>query len=326
MSCDSPRFHRLAAMALVLLGVCLLAAGDPTAEDWAARRAWIESLEPQQREQLRQRYERFQRLPVRRQEDLRSLHAALEQADDGDQLREVATRYHQWLATLTAAERATLLSLPAEQRVAKIRQIQAKQEEERLRSLLASPLSREDAAAIRGWLDRMLATHEQELVAGMPEPMRQRFESIDSDPRRRKQVLLAAALGAFQARPLQPTSAEMRGLLKELSADVREEISRQPAGRQRDLLRRWIALAAFGRVAPQVAAEDLQDFFMTLPAEEQARLALKPRDQLQEELRRLYFRQKWQEKFDGDRRGWSGPPPWLRRGDGRTPLRPGGLN
>ena len=63
-----------------------------------------------ERNDLREKYDKFEALSPDEQDQLRRLHEQLESDPQGDKLRRLLLRYHEWLKTLTPGERADLLA------------------------------------------------------------------------------------------------------------------------------------------------------------------------------------------------------------------------
>ena len=121
-------------------------ADDAKADETTAdRRARLESMDPDKREQLSQNYERFLHLDPRDRERLRQLDAALEAAPDRDELRQVMQHYHEWLNELPASQRMMLSALPAEDRLKRVEEIRGFQGHQRHK------LSPQDVEAVSDW-------------------------------------------------------------------------------------------------------------------------------------------------------------------------------
>ena len=103
--------------ALLILVATTLMAKDPV----DVARQQIQEMSPGQRETAQRNQERFKQLPKQEQDRLRAMHDSISKTPDGEQLRQVMLRYHEWLKTLPAGERFDLLSLPPEKRIEQIK-------------------------------------------------------------------------------------------------------------------------------------------------------------------------------------------------------------
>ncbi len=153
----------------LLLGSGLLWT-SPVAADapLADRRQAVEQLSPAAKLELQRQKERFESLPLAEQRRMRDLHRMLESHPDSEKLRQVLERYDVWLGTLSSAQRAKLLALPAAERIAQIREMKRRSEESIFGVITSSRLSREDARLVFDWLDELTKDQEEELRKARP--------------------------------------------------------------------------------------------------------------------------------------------------------------
>ena len=118
---------------------------DPTIE---ARRQRLATMPADQRARLLDKAARFDSLTDKQKAAIRQLHAQIEQRPDRDQLLEIMQGYSQWLATLSPTQRAELLELDTEQRVARIAELKRRYEEERIGQLLSLKLTKEQSREV----------------------------------------------------------------------------------------------------------------------------------------------------------------------------------
>ncbi len=283
------------------------------------RRERLERMDAAEKEKLLRQKERFEQLSPEERQRLHKVHETLTQAPDGEKLFGVLQRYCEWLKTLSPAERAELLAMPSDKRVARIQELLQVQEEQRLRRL--ANLSWEEGVAVRDWFIRLITPHEDELW-GLLSPESQEFinaRADDPDQRRRMMVwslLFRHHQGAKLRQYLALDEAAVTPLLNQLSPERREEFRKlRNLDQQRDLLGKWLAGAIGGRPSFRASEAELQEFFVReLSRDKQAELEMMPREQMQRELRRLYFAHKFARAP-----GW-GPP---ERGPQRPPGPPG---
>ncbi|HEV3339542.1 MAG TPA: zf-HC2 domain-containing protein, partial [Pirellulales bacterium] len=106
------------------------------------RKQRFDSLDPEQKEELHRKYERFGHLPADEQDRLRKLEAAVAADDDAAAFSATLARFQQWLEQLAGVERAELMALDGEQRLERVK---------RLRREEARRLAPEDVPAFTAW-------------------------------------------------------------------------------------------------------------------------------------------------------------------------------
>lgn len=294
-------------LAVLLVGVVALAVGAGPGEDEAARRDKLNSLSVTEKEELRRKRERFERLDDAEKERLRRLHARLVDSPNRRRLHEVMLRYHEWLKTLSAEQRADLLRLPPEEKIDEIRRLMQQQRSQRFREFVNTPLAPEDVRAIFIWLDQYLARHEEALIDMLSEDFQPRVRRIESPQMRRR--MLGMALSKLTEKddlPL-PTDEDLQRLSDQLSPQAREALAEVPNEQKVKLVHQWVRAAVASRLTPHVSNERLLSFYREqrdkLDAKERERLEGLPREQFYQEIRRLYFKHRgpWRHRRDGDR-------------------------
>ena len=267
------------------------------------RRAALKALPVEQKQELLRKFERFEKLPSAERHRLRQLEAAVATDSQAASLCAVVDRYQHWLDQLAGFERAELMALQAEERLARIKQLRA--EEERR-------LSHDDQTVFAEWV-------EQKLLERMRPAQReqaQRLWSGLSESRRRHAVgqALRLATQPGRARPAADRTQEPNKKPRPKpfwNPAAREELAQRlsPRGRQqleeadgdpaqRKLIQSWVREAFFtpgGRglklPAPDVDDQRLKEFFeQELDAAERAHLLGLPSDQMRRQLRRQYLR------------------------------------
>jgi hypothetical protein len=311
---------RLGLLAAALAGAAPAAGQESAWLDNHQRRERLEKMTAAEKEQLLRQKERFEQLSPEERQQLRDTCQTLAKAPDGRRLFGVLERYCQWLKTLTPVERAEVLALPPEARVAKIRTLMQEQEEQRLRSL--ANLSYQEAKAVREWFGEVVKPHEEKLWSLLQPDAQRDIESKADDPDVRRRMMVWWLFHQDQGDTLRALiPQDVDPLLAHLTEERRQEFNklRDPAQR-RQLLERWLTGAVvfgrgFGRGSFRVSEKDLQEFFVNeLSREEQTRLEMMPRDAMQRELRGLYFAHRYGRGREG------GPPrgpefPRRKRGD-----------
>lgn len=253
----------LTAVAAVLTWALPAAGADGTPE----RRARLAQADEEEKERLSQNFQRFQRLDPAQQDRLRRLNDDLDTAADKDDLRKVMQNYHDWLSELPPGDRADLASLEPAERLKKIDKILEAQ-----RRRQANKLSPQDLEAIEAWFLK----HDF---------MRKRWQARQPE-------------GARPG-PSPEDRAALQQLRESLSAEAQDKLDKaeKPSERAK-LLWSWFEQARrHGGPGKQFAGlrrpseEELQQFLKEeVRDEERSRLLSLPYDEMQVELRRLWFR------------------------------------
>ena len=135
-----------------LLMIVVAALGLGAAEALAQRKRQVSQMSPSEKQQLLDNHQRFLALAPEERDRLRELDRAIVADENAEQLRDVMQRYHDWLmANLSPTERARLLQLESEERIA---QIQRRLENQTRRQ--ENELSDEDIETIVDWVERRM--------------------------------------------------------------------------------------------------------------------------------------------------------------------------
>ncbi|MBL8830022.1 MAG: hypothetical protein JNM18_23790 [Planctomycetaceae bacterium] len=271
------------------------------ADSLADRQAKLAALPADAQQQLLVKFERFRQLPAAEKQRLHELHRAIETDPARDELLATLDRYSEWLQTLSAAQRAELAHLLSAERIERVRQLM----QERRGPLFPSyrPLSPEDREVVRAWI-------EKQALANLPADRRAEFDQLSDEERRR--ALMRAFMQRFQPfdqqrRPTLAGLGEVVSLIDQLSEPVRNEFVRAEPAQKVGILSGWVMQS----IGMSITEQQLRKHFDhdLSPAEQQRLLAL-PGDEMQRELRRMYFRAKGNElglpRFD---MGRPQPPP-----------------
>ena len=313
----SPRTgnHRLAIVLAMLSGV-LWGSFTQVArseETLAERRKRIESMSPQQKEQLRRCRQQFVEMEPAEREKMCLLHRQIQSDEDAQKLRRVMRRYYQWVKELPPYKRNELIELPPERRIAKIKQW--RQEESDKRSRLPNP---KDMEGFSRWLEEFTDRHEEQVMQRLPERDRQELEGLGQTDRRREIVGRVVKLW-LSAKPGQrppPPEGELAKLRSMLSDETRKRLEPLPPAEQWQAIVRWLRLRSVRRhrsgrgPAMPVSDEQLAYFFEhELSADARDRLLSLPGDQMREQLRKKYSEAKYPARSRGrPDRSWSRRP------------------
>ena len=254
-----------------------------------------------QREELQRKQRRFAKLKQTEQARLRQLHADLAKEQDRERLHDLLVRYQQWLKTLTAAQRVELSSLNSSQRIQRIRELLVEQERRRFVELSdKSQLDSQDADAVMQWLNEYLRNHAEEFLAQIPEEHRRFF----ADPRRRGRAFaFLVSRGRMEIPP--PTNAEFDDLLRRVSRQMAVSLGSIDQASRAELVQEWLRRRALSALPPrpQVSPQELAVFFREeLTDDERTKIERLPVDEIQDELRRMYFRKRFPRGGGGGRR------------------------
>jgi hypothetical protein len=298
---------RWVAPLAVLSAACLTigAGASPTADEMQARRARVAAMDPAAQQELLRRYEQFQALPPEEQQRLRRLQADLDADPDSKRLRQVLERYHEWLKSITTAERATLAELSPKERVKEIERLQRHQ----IYAQRLEALEPGDLVEIHRWIDEMIDEHRQELEAGLSGRGRE-FYQRQSDPEAKKMVLVYRLFGRRGKDESLVTPQDIARLTSRLSDSAKATLAEAPTPEERRrvvggwlfaTLRRYSSWQG-GRRANQVVGEELLQFLQNdVRPDKREELLKKPREEMLQELRRMYFERE-------QMRGPPGPP------------------
>lgn len=280
-----------------------------TVSNTANRREWVTTLDEENRGALLARYNRFVALSPTEQARLRELHAAVVAAPNSAELERTMLQYRQWLSALPASRQYELRDMPVDKRVHEI-------------------VTQQRREANNPWIEltpeenRRLEQVKQSLREQIVREMGPRGEfggPRRSDRERDRGPGFVEQLRSYLAAH---RSEWLPKILESLSEEHREKFAALEPRLQQQQLVRWI-MQSRGRNAGRgpfagVTQQELEQFFVdeTDPAQKERLLAL-PRDQMERELRQMYFRSVFGEDFGPSGGGPFGPPPRGDRGGRR---------
>ncbi len=305
------------------------------------RRAELLSATPAKRQEWIARWREFEGLSEEERARLWTLYREFADQPDRADLLDTLRAYEQWLALLPAPQRAEIRAMPADQRLAKIKEKLDKSALDRFLVLSEKRFTQEDHQVTCEWLN--------ELVARRQKLLEKTFAHWNNIPQRLRPFVfyttLRASLGegrpgrgryvrSHRLRPetvaqLKVTDEEIDALAQRLSESARSYLEQAASPQaKRELIYSWVRAVMVARFFRPTPAQ-LQDFMKTLPADVQSRLERMPRrEEMMAELRRMYMRAQFRPRGQPslDERGRRvGPPfgPPGRRGP-RPPRTPDG--
>jgi len=301
----------------------------------ADRRQWVESLPAEQRAELAERSRAFEDVRLRPEEKDRLRHLASEigAAPDSSDLQKTLVAYGQWLARHSAGEQQSLrekfAELPTDQRVAEIRKLVGRENQQAARHL-----SPEERAQLQNEIFAIAKETKAKWLEKLPAgPLRDRVESLDVSKPGPARFIATEALFNSESRD------EVVGrLLQRLSSDTNEHWRKIPRWQRERQFNQQLSDWIHESVQTKWGPEDLEAFFASDKLDNDTRQMLldKPRAEFEAELERLYQKsnlgidERWPllrefgDRDRGRRGGPPGPPDGGRPGPGdRGPVGPG---
>jgi len=314
-------------MAWVLTLCTSLPARAASSEELAARREQVAGMQPADQQELLRKFERFRALPREEQQRLRALQESIDADPRSKELHEVLDRYHEWLKTLTPAERADLADLPPKERVEKVQRIQQRQQAARERAHQAELLTRTDVREIIRWAEALAWKHREQLISQMPEKYRKSVAKSSTE--RQKQMLPRTLFFARRpggsSRLTLVEEGDVDRLAKKLSPAAKDELMASgDLAAQRKKLAGWVGTALTletwhgrGRFGPAIGDNFVQFLEHEVPLDMRERLLKKMQpDELRGEVWRMYM-----QRERGGRPSWPSDGP-LDGGKPTTPKTP----
>jgi hypothetical protein len=293
------------------------------------RRAYLAKMSPQEKEELRSKFEMFEALSPEKQDRLRKFDEELNRDPNEDRLRRVMGRFADWLKTLLTTERGELLNKTSS--TARIQQIRSLRHGQEARLAAFTGASKPDVAAIHAWMEKFAKDHEEELIKTAGQRMQKELSAATGP--RRMQLLTFVAWRHWRTDPtgkpaevgktINASEKELEDLKGKLSEAARQKLLAEP-GQPSDNIKqlvRTVALAnSFNRRAgarSNVSADDLRKVFEELPPSDRDRLLGLPREEMDRELRDRAGAKKFrQQQMSGGRGQGSRDGPGPRDGAG----------
>ncbi|MFV2065466.1 MAG: hypothetical protein ACC645_00690 [Pirellulales bacterium] len=268
-------------------------------------------LSARDRAELVQKLQRFESLSVRDQRRIRELDQRINRDAESAALDEVATRYYRWLKQQTAGQRAELRELDPDDRIERIRRLQAAERAKKKRTL-----SETDQKAVLVWLREWIVRNGRGRM--LSDRARHQFPENDhgvardrqgrrppNSARRERLEMMARAVTRVRPEQLMHLieTDDIRRLEQRLSSAARERLEQMPSAAQRKrLVIEWIRQAVRAAADRPLAGADrwtqerLENFFVEQIGNNDLReeLLRLPRDEMLRDLRRLAARHDFQ--------------------------------
>jgi hypothetical protein len=258
------------------------APSSPTWESIEERINWIDSLDIEQKSELRRKSEEFFKLSSERQAEFRDFHQKLANHPDRVQLIQVMNSFYNWLKTLGLSEQARLLDMTeTKDRLNEIASIRSRQAREAFGKVGATALpTARDAETLYDWYELTISSKEKEI--------RSRFAGIVADYfhqnnisfrrsdlerfayRRPVKQLVGILIGVNRS-VIEDLMLENVDLLRSaLSFEARTILDEQSPDEQKELIFNWFEVA--NETKSSISAERLQEFYEQLPLADRDKL------------------------------------------------------
>ncbi len=317
-------------LALVCCGMLSRGSAALDSDSPQRRLAQIEAMSETEKEELRVKKERFDRLSKEEQDRLRQLYRDIRQETDAEKLQRIMVRYGEWLKSLPIDQRAELAGLAPQERLQRIKKILEMQERQRFQELVYRKLSPKDYEVIKQWFGELVVRNMKSLgsklppevldeFARKPDPVDALFEIV----RYRRDTLKEANLRSFDI--VEITDKDIATLSGQLSPEARKTLEEAASNNDRlNAVKYWVFAATISRRFQRVSDEQLRRF-MAERVDKSTRDWLEnlPREQMLNHLRRMYYTDNFRGRegdngrrnfrgFGGPGEGWPGWP-WMGR-------------
>jgi hypothetical protein len=273
-----------------------------TEPDIDSNRKRIEQLSPSAKRELEKKKKHFDQMSEDEKARLRRLDAEIRQHAQAAEIRRVLERYGQWLATLTATERAELQELKPDARLTRIRELRQGEQNRRLSKCGLTPA---DANKVYQWWDRFADENPDRLVELMDDGERRAYEEMDQDDPRRVFIMRGSVWRSLDRLLASAPPDTTNNLIDQLSDEVRERYrDLRSSDDKNELLERWIRESIHYRMRPAPASEaDLRRMVERLPRDERGELERLRPDEVERILRERWENQQTWRRM-GSQRGF----------------------
>jgi hypothetical protein len=233
--------------------------------------------------ELARNREDFDSKSPEQQQQLRDFHQQLINHPDREKLERVMQQYHDWLATLDEQNRAKVLDLPPNERIAKINQIRRQQSIDWLGKIGPTQLPKADAVPVYWWYEEMLKS-KQELIYDVAKQLVNRSmidlqselltrELMRSQSYRRSALAMQRNVAERLLIAIQEQSPEslndiffssdINSLMNYLSNEGRKIVEKSEPQERSRLVVRWIADAREIKSRDSISQRELENFYRT---------------------------------------------------------------
>jgi hypothetical protein len=286
-----------------------------------SRRERLMAMDTTEKQELRRKYDRLLAFPDEKKERLHEFDAALRSDPDADRLLETLRQYHSWLLMHSPLERNKLQKMPAEERLARIRQLK-RDETDRLvvglrdedRKLFdIGPLTEKDLQAVIDWSHDTALKLKGEILRDARGRERDWGDSApDKQEEGRRLFMISMHSRGGPPKVTDIPEADWDELLRKLSPGTQSELAQKgpEKPKQQAALHRWVVGTMQARMAARarVTREDLINVYNELdPNVKRGMADLPPEDFYWRLMREHMLR-------TGKQKG-----PWMGPGGGKPP-------
>ncbi len=261
--------------------------------------ARLEAMDAQQRQSLRRKREKFEKLSTEQQGSLRQFHQQINSHQKSKEFRETLNDYFDWLGTLGSRDRAELADMPVKDRLLGIAKMLVSRAREKFGRAGVTQLPIADASAVFDWYDNVVKANATLI--------RNQFKSLVKNRNMDKQrKLLDPRLKELANRPLNQLVgvlirvgdresvktiktilyASVDQLRPNLSLEALEILDSLTTNGKQELLLKWTEAANQAR--SKVTIVQLQKFFEQLSTEQRDELDQMSFENWEQTLTRLY--------------------------------------
>ena len=257
--------------------------------------ARLEAMDADQRNSLRRKREKFEKMPPQQQEELRQFHQQFSSHEKSKQLRETLSDYFDWLGTLSSRERAELADKPVGDRLSDIARTLIRRASQEFGRSGITQLPPEDAQAVFGWHEAVLKRNAKRIRSMYKDLVRKRYRKkglkiLDKPLSKLAQHPLNQLIGVLIPIDREPVKqmlySEFDQLLPELSQEAREILDSKPINGKQELLLKWTEAA--NQTRSKVTVVQLQKVFEQLSTEQRDELDEMSFENWEQTLTRLY--------------------------------------
>ena len=257
--------------------------------------ARLEAMDADQRNSLRRKREKFEKMTPEQQDAIRQFHQQFTSHEKSKQYRETLSDYFDWLGTLSSRERVGLADMPIDDRLSAIARTLIRRAGHEFGRSGITQLPPEDARAVFDWHEAVLKRNAKKIRQMYKDLVRKRY-------REKGLKILNKPLAKLTERPLnqligvlilfkrdsvkQMLYSEFDQLLPKLSLDAREILNSKPTNGQQELLLNWTEAA--NQTRSKVTIVQLQKIFEQLSTEQRDELDEMSFENWEQTLKRLY--------------------------------------
>lgn len=317
----------LGSLLLLVVSLSIVAARP----DYSQREARIAALSPTEKDRLSRNLQRFNALDPAAQQRLIELETSLSRDPQSEALLTTLEQYYDWLKNLTPGQRYELRRLPAHERIDRVAHLYAEESQRQVQ--------RQDRIVLLQWLEQRVLSRlpqaERDAISARP-PLERRAVVMREmyNPSRGPNTTGRRGRGLLVVDEVEP--ADVDRLIDSLQSELKDKLRRaKDIDERRDVLRSEISdlfRHIFGDRQNLFSEDDmaanrqaLNEFFeRSLDDDDRDRLLSLPPDEMQRELRGMYFRRQLgvgdqrRSEFVSPQRGRSGP---RSSGEGRDRTR-----